>query len=101
MAINAKFSVEGNSTELLAEYKNFGSSKLQEMLNLSDEDCALITEKTTVKEIRELKSFNRQQDQSTEPEPQAETVEQEERSYTNLQKCIIDFFSRKEKRETE
>ena len=100
MAINAKFSVEGNSTELLAEYKNFGSSKLQEMLNLSDEDCALITEKTTVKEIRELKSFNRQQDQSEETEAQAEKEEQEERSYTNLQKCIIDFFSSKEKRET-
>lgn len=61
MAINAKFSVEGNSTELLPQYKEFGSSKLQEMLNLSEEDCELLTAKATVKEIRDLKAFNRQQ----------------------------------------
>lgn len=95
MAINAKFSVGGNSTELLEEYRGFGSSKLQEMLNLPDGDCALLTEKATVKEIRELKNFNRQQGTVQE-----ETEEQDTPAYTNLQKCIIDFFSAGEKRET-
>lgn len=98
MAINAKFSIEGNSTELLPQYKEFGSSKLQEMLNLSDEDCELLTAKATVKEIRELKAFNRQQD--SEEVQEAPQAEKREVSYTNLQKCIIDFFSGKEKRET-
>ncbi len=101
MAINAKFSVEGNSVELLPQYKEFGSSKLQEMLNLSEEDCELLTAKVTVKEIRDLKAFNRQQG-TEEPEDMRETQQEEKRevSYTNLQKCIIDFFSSKEKRET-
>lgn len=101
MAINAKFSVEGNSVELLPQYKEFGSSKLQEMLNLSDEDCKLLTAKATVKEIRELKAFNRQQDYEEDTgENSQEEKKKAEIEYTNLQKCIIDFFSRKEKRET-
>lgn len=93
MAINTKFSVGGNSTELLPEFKNFGSSKLQEMLTLSDDDCRLLTDKATVKEIRELKAFNKQQPVETEEEPAAEV------EYTPLQKGIIDFFKKQEKRE--
>lgn len=88
MAINTKFSVDGNSMELQEQYKEFGSSKLTEMLTLSDEDCRLITEKTTVKEIRALKEFNRQQGTTSEPA-----------ELSGLQKCIIDYFSRPEKRE--
>lgn len=60
IAINEKFSEGGNSLELRPEYRNLGSSKLSEMLTLPDADCALITERTTVKEIRQLKEFNRQ-----------------------------------------
>ena len=101
MAINAKFSIEGNSTELLPQYKEFGNSKLQEMLNLSDEDCELLTAKATVKEIRDLKAFNRQQAlEESEDTQEARQEERREVSYTNLQKCIIDFFSSKEKRDT-
>lgn len=102
MAINTKFSVDGNSTELLPQYRNLGSSKLQEMLNLSDEDCTLITEQTTVKEIRELKNFNRQQvqEESAQPECTAPAAGVEEKEYTPLQKCIIDYFSAQGKRET-
>ena len=61
IAINEKFSEGGNSLELREEYRNIGSSKLSEMLTLPDADCTLITEKTTVREIRELKEFNRQE----------------------------------------
>lgn len=61
IAINEKYSKEGNSLELKDEYKGFSSSKLSEMLTLPDSECELITEKTTVKDIRELKSFDRQQ----------------------------------------
>ncbi len=60
IAINEKFSEGGNSLELREEFRNIGSSKLSEMLTLPDADCMLITERTTVKEIRELKEFNRQ-----------------------------------------
>lgn len=93
MAINARFSIEGNSTELLPQYKSYGSSKLQEMLTLSEQDCELLTEKATVKDIRELKNFNRQQESEEEMEEKPCVV------YTKLQECIIDFFKAREKRE--
>ena len=125
IAINEKFSEGGNSLELRAEFRGIGSSKLSEMLTLPDADCTLITERTTVKEIRELKEFNRQEppedalegeaesccDVATEspsaivnteakadPETPEKAPGQQEkdntvRTYTPLQKCIIDFFS--------
>lgn len=93
MAITSKFSIGGNSTELLQEYKNFGVSKLQEMLTLSDEDCQLLTDKSTVSDIREFKNFNRQQ--ASEEPAQEET----ERVYTAFQKCIIEFFRQQDKKD--
>ena len=60
IAINEKYSEGGNSLELKAEYKAFSSSKLAEMLTLPDIEIELITEKTTIREIRDLKSFNQQ-----------------------------------------
>ena len=45
IAINEKFSEGGNSLELRAPYRAIGSSKLSEMLTLTDEECSLITEK--------------------------------------------------------
>lgn len=82
MAISEKFGAE-NGVELKGEYKGMGSSKLQEMLTMSDEDCVLITEKTTVKQIRELKQFGNSSGETGE----------EEKNWTPLQKCIIDYFS--------
>lgn len=93
MAITSKFSIGGNSTELLPEYKNFGVSKLQEMLTLSDEDCQLLTDKSTVSDIRDFKNFNRQQ-ASEEP-----AREETERVYIAFQKCIIEFFRQQDKKD--
>ncbi len=84
IAINERFSENGNSLELRHEFRAIGSSKLAEMLTLTDAECQLITERTTVREIRELKSFDRREEFTTE------VVEQ---TYTPLQKCIIDYFS--------
>lgn len=61
IAINVKFSIDGYSDKVLPEYKNFGSSKLSEMLTLPDEDCKLITEITTVATIRDIKKFNKEE----------------------------------------
>ncbi len=83
IAINEKFSEGGNSLELRQEFKAISSSKLAEMLTLTDSECQLITEKTTVKEIRELKSFSRQQTPDGEPDGQR---------LSPLQKCLADFF---------
>lgn len=89
IAINEKFSEGGNSLELKEEYREMGSSKLAEMLALTDAECSMITKKTTVAQIRELKEFNRQ-----EPE-EGEGPEEEEgilHVWTPLQKCIIEYF---------
>lgn len=86
IAINEKFSEDGNSLELKKEYRAIGSSKLAEMLTLTDEECRLITEKTTVSQIREFKRFSRQ-----EPED-GDDAGSQSLEWTALQKCIIEYF---------
>lgn len=86
IAINEKYSKEGNSLELKDEYKGFSSSKLSEMLTLPDSECELITEKTTVKDIRELKNFDRQQVTEDAVKPEGESP---------LKTVIIDYFKDK------
>lgn len=56
MAINDRFSKDGNSPILLEQYKNFSSSKLSEMLTMSDEQLDRVNITTTVAEIREIKN---------------------------------------------
>lgn len=72
MNINTEFSQGGNSMELLPEYRGWGYSKLQEMLNVSPEDRGLVTEETTVRQIRELKKAEEAQ--------RAEEMQEEQRS---------------------
>lgn len=109
IAINVKFSIDGYSDKVLPEYKNFGSSKLSEMLTLPDEDCKLITETTTVATIRDLKKFNKEEkeqpandieaeDNYPAEDNDAETVPAEIISAhkatdcDDLSKIIIEFF---------
>lgn len=64
MAMNDRFSKDGNSPVLAEQYKNFGKSQLQEMLYLTDEQAAEVTEDMTVKEIREIrKPTEKEEDQ--------------------------------------
>ena len=60
MAINEKYSVGGYGPTLLPEYETYGSSKLSEMLTLSGEDTKMISSDMPVAQIREVKSFVRQ-----------------------------------------
>ena len=55
ITINDRFSVGGNTPMLMEEYRNFSKSQLQEMISLSSEQAKKVTEKTTVKQIREMK----------------------------------------------
>ena len=90
IAINEKYSEDGNSLELKEQYRGFSSSKLAEMLSLPDSECELITEKTTIKDIRELKNFDKQQPEDVQPAP-PETAA----GHSPLQACIIDYFKDK------
>lgn len=94
IAINEKFSEGGNSLELKEEYREMGSSKLAEMLALTDAECSMITKKTTVAQIRELKDFNRQE---PEEEEGPEKVEGILHVWTPLQKCIMEYFRGKKR----
>lgn len=68
MDINTRFSEGGNSMEIKEEYRNYGYSKLQEMLNVKEEDMQLITEDTTVKQIREIKAVEKAEDKAADEE---------------------------------
>lgn len=65
MAINDRYSVGGNSMELRPEFIGLGKSRLSEMLTMDPEDYVLVTDKTSIKEIRELKHMEK--DESAEP----------------------------------
>lgn len=89
IAINEKFSEGGNSTELREPYRMIGSSKLAEMLTLTDEECSMITEKATVAQIRELKNFSRQEPDAVEKE---EREDGWQKTVPPLQKGIVEYF---------
>lgn len=72
MDINTEFSRGGNSLEIKDEYRNYAYSKLQEMLTVRPEDRELITEATTVKQIRELKAAEKEEEKAAEEDRQKE-----------------------------
>lgn len=88
MSINDKFSKHGNSIELRDEFVGLNQSQLSEMLSLPVSDYDLVTEDTSIKDIREIKSFNKE-DMN---EPEEAPAQTECPQWTPLQKCIIDFF---------
>lgn len=59
IAINTKYSIDGNSERIRPEFAGMGSTKLAEMLTLPDSDMEMIRPETTKESIRELKRFNR------------------------------------------
>ena len=59
MAINDKYSVGGNSLELREEFIGLGKSRLSEMLTMDPEDYVLVTDQTSVKDIREIKRMEK------------------------------------------
>ncbi len=70
MSINDRFSVDGNSPILQERYREFSSSKLSEMLYLTDEQLEQVTVGTTVAQIREIKKPDKVVSTSKqEPEP--------------------------------
>lgn len=99
IAINERYSEGGNSLELKEEFRNFSSSKLSEMLTLPDNEIQLITEKTTIREIRELKNFNAQTPEAADiTGGNAQSIGKEpEKERTPLENCLVSFFkTRKE-----
>lgn len=80
IAINDRFSVGGNTPQLLPEYSKFSKSQLQEMLNMTPEQAGQVTEDMTVKEIRKLKN--------PEPEKSEQDVVMDEKSVATSQESL-------------
>lgn len=59
MAINDKYSVGGNSLELREEFIGLGKNRLSEMLTMDPEDYVLVTDQTSIKDIREIKRMEK------------------------------------------
>ena len=107
IAINEKYSDPQNPLELKREYKGLSSSQLSEMLTLPDNECEMISSNTTIKDIRELKAFNREEKaqkeelEEAEEEPREELTEQniveapvtQTAKATPMDSCIRGFFS--------
>lgn len=64
MAINDKYSVGGNSLELREEFIGLGKSRLSEMLTMDPEDYVLVTDQTSIKDIREIKRMEKTADEN-------------------------------------
>ena len=95
MAINRRFSLNGNSQLLDARFTQYSSSALQEMLTLPDDDLDLITPETKRETIRDIKKFNAQQT-DTEDKPEAQTEELPEEN-SPLRMLIKEFFNQNPK----
>ena len=76
MEINDRFSVGGNTPMLRKEYKDFSKSQLQEMISLSPEQARKVTAKTTVKQIREMKTSKKKVEEPVVVAEQKETTGQ-------------------------
>ncbi|MDF2908399.1 MAG: DNA-directed polymerase subunit alpha, partial [Herbinix sp.] len=95
MSINDKFSKDGNSPILLDQYKDFTSSKLAEMLTMTDEQLEQITPTTTIVEIREIKKpaetiLTSEQSEITEGPKTIDDLELSVRTYNCLKRADID-----------
>lgn len=64
ISINKKYSVDGYGPELREEYRGYSCSQLTEMLSLSSDDRALVSDNMPVSQIREVKEFVRGEDTS-------------------------------------
>lgn len=85
MAINDKYSVGGNSLELREEFIGLGKSRLSEMLTMDPEDYILVTDKTSVKEIREIKRMEK-------------AAGEEERELTKFQEVLREEYRTPDRR---
>lgn len=79
--INDRFSEDGNSLKIKEEYRNYGYSKLQEMLYLTKEELEEVTDEMTVREVRQIRTERnaKQQEENREDQegaPQAEPPEE-------------------------
>lgn len=81
MAMNDRFSKNGNTPILSEEYISFGKSQLQEMLYLDDKQMEEVKPDMTAREIRGIRT----------PDPEPEEIEEEIQEQVPGQMCVEDY----------
>lgn len=94
IAINDKYSENGYSEELKAEYRAYGVAKLAEMLTLSDEVIQSLSPDLTRKEIQEIKKEIKEEEKISDLEVIMEAMEQPERPEfaTMAEEALYQYF---------
>lgn len=92
MAINDRFSEGGYSDRLKEQFRQFGHTKLAEMLTLSDEVIEAIPAEATRQEIREIKAEIAEEMQKTDIEVMLE--EPEKKLETLAQQVLYQYFDK-------
>lgn len=82
-----KYSAQGDTPELREEYQDFHFSQLTEMLQLPKEDHAMIRPETKREDIRDLKKFNKQSQNSPD-----NLLNWQKESGDIVQEAVKDFF---------
>ncbi|BCK01431.1 DUF3850 domain-containing protein [Anaerocolumna chitinilytica] len=111
MKINDRFSVDGNSRQLIPEYEGYGSSKLTEMLNLDEEELKLVSERTTRDEIRVINQVKKEaENEPFQPagkidesldftQSKSDFVDTKKEDLEVLKNVVFEYFNDKNKRE--
>ncbi len=81
MAMNDRFSKNGNTPILSEEYISFGKSQLQEMLYLNDKQMEEVKPDMTAREIRGIRT----------PDPEPEEIEEQIPEQVLGQMCLEDY----------
>lgn len=92
MAINDRFSEGGYSDRLKEQFRQFGHTKLAEMLTLSDEVIEAIPAEATRQEIREIKAEIAEEMQKTDIEVMLE--EPKKKLETLAQQVLYQYFDK-------
>ncbi len=81
MAMNDRFSKNGNTPILSEEYISFGKSQMQEMLYLNDKQMEEVKPDMTAREIRGIRT----------PDPEPEEIEEQIPEQVPGQMCVEDY----------
>lgn len=92
--INTRYSEGGCSDRLQERYKDFGYSKLAEMLTLPETVAGELTPETTREEIREIKREIREEKEISDIEVMLEEEKESVKLDTVLEKAMYSFFDK-------
>ena len=87
MSVYEKYSVPGDTPELRERYRDFKFAQLTEMLQLTEEDKAMIEPETQRASIRELKKFNKENENNPD-----NLLNWQQEPQSKIEETITEFY---------